>query len=260
MKIANDIFLWSVGNFLEKLDEPKLAKKVFKKMEHEIEIKKNYAKEFDLYKILKKYFKENEELKEYLEKLTKKIAEIDEEEHSEKENEKEKENGHQKKSKRKNTEESVKETKKSKKKNEEESDEEQEKPKKDKKEKEKSRKASKAKKEEEDDESDFDIDPKKIREKLGLNINYTKTANTPFRRIKEEDYEIKDKKLACNSWESYAQLSGNRFGEEANNKLKVTRGADFKKEKNKFKNKSGMGGGELMTNSLSIKFQDSDSD
>lgn len=115
----------------------------------------------------------------------------------------------------------------------------------------------------EDDDSDFDIDPQKIKAKLNLNIDPSILAknNQPFRRIKEEDIQIKDKKLTNNSWDYYAKLSGNENATHANEKLKVTAGKDFKKEKTKFKNKSGFGGNIVTTEIKSIKLcEDSDSD
>lgn len=131
----------------------------------------------------------------------------------------------------------------------------------DKKIKNKNSEKTKKKEVEEDDDSDFDIDPQKMKAKFNLNIDPSILVknNQPFRRIKEEDIEIKDSKLTNNSWDYYAKLSGNQNATHANEKLKVTAGKDFKKEKTKFKNKSGFGGNIVTTDIKSIKLcEDSD--
>ena len=54
--------------------------------------------------------------------------------------------------------------------------------------------------------------------------------------------------------------TGNDYGKVANEKLKVTKGRDFKKEKTKFKNKTAFGGYTIDTNVRSIPLEDADSD
>ncbi len=55
--------------------------------------------------------------------------------------------------------------------------------------------------------------------------------------------------------------TGDKFGKAANDKLIVTRGKDFRKEKNKFKNKTFHGGFTISQNVRSTKlYNDSDSD
>jgi hypothetical protein len=275
MKIANDLFLWCISNFLDKLNENKLADKLRKKISTELDIKPKYAKEFDMYKALKFYLKSNEKLQSYLEKLTEKLVG----EESEKEEEEEIKNDKKRKKsvnsnhngkvdllkkKRKMSCDSTdklshdKDFKvKSKTKVKEEIDEEE--TKKDSKPKNKTDLKANGKKDTKnisnDDESDFDIDPAKMREKYGIKVDQSvlNKPNTPFKRIKEEDYQISDNNLTNNSWDYYAKQTGNTFGNEANNRLKHTAGKDFKKEKTKFKNKSGFGGGQLTTEVKSIK-------
>ena len=54
----------------------------------------------------------------------------------------------------------------------------------------------------------------------------------PFQRIKT-DYV--PPALQDNSYEAYMKKTGDNFGLLANDKLKITRGKDFRKEKTKFK-------------------------
>lgn len=274
MKIANDLFLWCISNFLDKLNENKLAEKLRKKISSELDIKPKYAKEFDMYKALKLYLKSNEKLQTYLEKLTVKLVgdESEKDEEEEKKEKKRKESVHSNKNgkvellgkkKRRSTIDSndrlsfdkdFKVNKNSKTKEDSDDEEDKKKNAKSKLEvKANGKKDLKAKAKDED--SDFDIDPAKMREKFGLKIDDSvlKKPNAPFKRINEEDYQIKDNKLTNNSWENYAAQTGNTFGNEANNRLKHTAGRDFKKEKTKFKNKSGFGGGQLTTEVKSIK-------
>ena len=260
MKVARDLFLWSIGNFLEKIQEPKLAEKVHSKISTEIKIKKKYANDFCMYKAMKMYLKENKELKSYLENLTNLLME----EHSE-ESEDEKES--KKKSKPVEveiTKEKVKETKSKDllgKKRKKSSSTDKLSHDEDYKMKEKSKEKKKERKQTE--ESDFDIDPQKMRIKKGLDVDPSilNKKNAPFRRINEDDYKITNDKLKNNSWAEYAKITGNDFGIHANERLAPTRGKDFKKEKSKFKNKSGFGGTVLSTEVKSIKLKDdSDSD
>ena len=55
--------------------------------------------------------------------------------------------------------------------------------------------------------------------------------------------------------------TGDNFGKAANDKLIITRGKDFRKEKNKFKNKTFHGGFTISQGIRSTKlYNDSDSD
>jgi len=65
---------------------------------------------------------------------------------------------------------------------------------------------------------------------------------TPFQRI---DSKLKDGlhyDLQDNSYAGFMTKTGENYGHEANEKLKVTKGRDFRKEKTKFKNKTSFGG------------------
>ena len=126
----------------------------------------------------------------------------------------------------------------------EDKEEEEEKPKKKKKE-------DKKKKEEED--IDFDKMEFAPRPKASSNPD-----RVPFQRIKE-DSKILPPALQDNSYEAYMRKTGDNFGQLANEKLKVTRGKDFKKEKTKFKNKTSAGGMTISQTVRSIKLED-DSD
>jgi hypothetical protein len=312
MNIANDLFMWSISNFLDKMGENKLADNVRKNIVHDVQIKKKFAKEFDLYKCVKHYLKNNTELKEYLENLTKEIVGNDD---NESDNEikpvkatKEINGNHEKidkllgnKKQRKNTMESVDQlssdsgykvkTKKNKKDKKEknrktsivsnitvESEKVKKSKKKDKKisskvdeeesecevkvEKSKKNKNRKPSVKEETDD-DFEISPEAMKAKYNIQVNpeVLQKNNAPFKRIDENRFKVNDSRLINNSWDAYAAASGNSFAGVANNKLKVTAGKDFRKEKTKFKNKSGFGGAVLSTGVQSIKLNyDSDSD
>ena len=128
----------------------------------------------------------------------------------------------------------------------EDKEEEEEKPKKKKKKKE-----DKKKKEEED--IDFDKMEFAPRPKASSNPD-----RVPFQRIKE-DSKILPPALQDNSYEAYMRKTGDNCGQLANEKLKVTRGKDFKKEKTKFKNKTSAGGMTISQTVRSIKLED-DSD
>ena len=123
----------------------------------------------------------------------------------------------------------------------EDKEEEEEKPKKKKKE-------DKKKKEEED--IDFDKMEFAPRPKASSNPD-----RVPFQRIKE-DSKILPPALQDNSYEAYMRKTGDNFGQLANEKLKVTRGKDFKKEKTKFKNKTSAGGMTISQTVRSIKLED----
>jgi hypothetical protein len=91
------------------------------------------------------------------------------------------------------------------------------------------------------------------------NQNNNTAAKTPFKRIDDSLKDDLHKDLQDNSYEKYMNMSGDANGQLANEKLKFTKGRDFKKEKTKFKNKVGFGAGGISTQVRSIKL-DSDSD
>lgn len=128
-------------------------------------------------------------------------------------------------------------------------EEEEEKPKKD------TKKAKKQDKKEESEEEEYNFQFKKPIVSEPKN----KTPNAPFKRISETIIEKLDDNFKDNSYETFMMKSGNTYGKEANDKLKVVRGKDFKKEKTKFKNKSAAGSFAISTEVKSIKL-DLDSD
>ena len=82
----------------------------------------------------------------------------------------------------------------------------------------------------------------------------------PFKRI-DDDSITNNIKIKDNSYEAFMKKTGDNFGKAANDKLIVTRGKDFRKEKNKFKNKTFHGGFTISQNVRSTKlYNDSDSD
>ena len=224
-EICSDVLLLLIKNFLESVGEAKLAKKVSKQINHEVQISEKYQKKFNLNRMIKHYLKEHEDLKHYLEKVTKQILEAENEDSSSSEEEQK-----ELKKKRKKSDVSIKEKEKPAKRKNSDSVVSHKK------------KAVNKKVVEEDDGSDFDIDPKKMKEKLGLKIDpQVNTQKLPFCRIDSSKYQVDNHALADNSYEHYARVTGYTGGIEANNKLKVTAGRDFRKEKTKFKNKSGFG-------------------
>jgi hypothetical protein len=70
----------------------------------------------------------------------------------------------------------------------------------------------------------------------------TQEAKVPFKRISDSYKEVLPESLKDNSYEGFLAKSGNDYGREANEKLKFTKGRDFRKEKTKFKNKITHGG------------------
>ena len=91
------------------------------------------------------------------------------------------------------------------------------------------------------------------------NQNNGTAAKTPFKRIDDSLKDVLHRDLQDNSYEKYMNMSGDANGQLANEKLKFTKGRDFKKEKTKFKNKVGFGAGGISCQVRSIKL-DSDSD
>ncbi|KAI0672857.1 SRP40, C-terminal domain-containing protein, partial [Trametes maxima] len=69
-------------------------------------------------------------------------------------------------------------------------------------------------------------------------------SNTPFQRIKVDEVTYADERLKDNRFESRLALgaSANDYGARASRDLIVTRGAGFRKEKNKKKRGSYRGG------------------
>ena len=83
----------------------------------------------------------------------------------------------------------------------------------------------------------------------------------PFKRIDDSKlkYEVPEK-YRDNSYAAYLKQTGDNFGKAANDKLIVTRGKGFRKEKTKFKNKTFHGGVTISTTVRSIPLEDDSSE
>ena len=154
-----------------------------------------------------------------------------------------------------------KEEKKSKKKKKLEDSDNEEKPedKKDEEEEEKPKKSKNKdkKKKEEDEDIDLEKEVKFIpKPKSDNNPN-----RVPFKRIDDSKlkYEVPEK-YRDNSYAAYLKQTGDDFGKAANDKLIVTRGKGFRKEKTKFKNKTFHGGVTISTTVRSIPLEDDSSE
>lgn len=125
--------------------------------------------------------------------------------------------------------------------------EEEEKPKKSK---------NKDKKKKEEDDIDLEKEVKFIPKPKSDN----NPDRVPFKRI--DDSKLKHEvpeKYRDNSYAAYLKQTGDDFGKAANDKLIVTRGKGFRKEKTKFKNKTFHGGMTISTTVRSIPLEDDDS-
>ena len=278
MKIPLDFILRLMEKFLKEQEMDNVIKKLKKHFETPEEDFSDILSELSLQDIISKYVKDNKELKKKIKSKVKKYLEENKEEENEEEKEEEKLTTKKRKrtmssskeeikeNKRKRTlsnakeeKEEVKEEKKSiKKKKLEESDndekdkdseEEDKKPK-------KSKNKDKKKKEKEDDDIDLEKEVKFIpKPKSDNNPN-----RVPFKRI--DDSKLKHEvpeKYRDNSYAAYLKQTGDDFGKAANDKLIVTRGKGFRKEKTKFKNKTFHGGLTISTTVRSIPLEDDDS-
>ena len=132
-------------------------------------------------------------------------------------------------------------------KDEDKKDEEEEKPKKSK---------NKDKKKKDEDDIDLEKEVKFIPKPKSDN----NPDRVPFKRI--DDSKLKHEvpeKYRDNSYAAYLKQTGDDFGKAANDKLIVTRGKGFRKEKTKFKNKTFHGGMTISTTVRSIPLEDDDS-
>ena len=291
MKIPLDFFLRLIEKFLNEHEMEKVVKKLRKHFETPEEDFSDILSELSLQEIISKYVKENKALKKKIKSKIKKYMEenkVEEEEEKEEKQEKltskkrkrtlsnanqeetepkpekkrkrtmsstkeEKEEPKEKKRKRtlsnaKEEKEIIEEEKKSKKKKkEEESDKEEEKPK-------KAKNKDKKKKEEEINlEEEVKFIPKP---KSDNNPN-----RVPFKRI--DDSKLKHEvpeEYRDNSYAAYLKQTGDDFGKAANDKLIVTRGKGFRKEKTKFKNKTFHGGMTISTTVRSVPLEDDSSE
>ena len=291
MKIPLDFFLRLIEKFLNEHEMEKVVKKLRKHFETPEEDFSDILSELSLQEIISKYVKENKALKKQIKSKIKKYMEenkVEEEEEKEEKQEKltskkrkrtlsnanqeetepkpekkrkrtmsstkeEKEEPKEKKRKRtlsnaKEEKEIIEEEKKSKKKKkEEESDKEEEKPK-------KAKNKDKKKKEEDINlEEEVKFIPKP---KSDNNPN-----RVPFKRI--DDSKLKHEvpeEYRDNSYAAYLKQTGDDFGKAANDKLIVTRGKGFRKEKTKFKNKTFHGGMTISTTVRSVPLEDDSSE
>ena len=300
MKIPLDFFLRLIEKFLNEHELENVVKKLKKHFETPEEDFSDILSDLSLQDIISKYVKENKELKKKIkskikkymeenknededeneEKLTTKkrkrtLSNANEEEISSKPEKKrkrtmsstkeEKEEKVEKKRKRtmsnaKEETEEKKEEKKSKKKKKLEDSDNEEKPEDKKDEEEEKPKKSKnkdKKKKEEDEDIDLEKEVKFIpKPKSDNNPN-----RVPFKRIDDSKlkYEVPEK-YRDNSYAAYLKQTGDDFGKAANDKLIVTRGKGFRKEKTKFKNKTFHGGMTISTSVRSIKLEDDSSE
>ena len=291
MKIPLDFFLRLIEKFLNEHEMEKVVKKLRKHFETPEEDFSDILSELSLQEIISKYVKENKALKKKIKSKIKKYMEenkVEEEEEKEEKQEKltskkrkrtlsnanqeetepkpekkrkrtmsstkeEKEEPKEKKRKRtlsnaKEEKEIIEEEKKSKKKKkEEETDKEEEKPK-------KAKNKDKKKKEEDINlEEEVKFIPKP---KSDNNPN-----RVPFKRI--DDSKLKHEvpeEYRDNSYAAYLKQTGDDFGKAANDKLIVTRGKGFRKEKTKFKNKTFHGGMTISTTVRSVPLEDDSSE
>ena len=173
------------------------------------------------------------------------------EENEEKEEREEKPNKKRKRTMSSTKDEKEKEkTSKKRKKTEDKKEEEEEEEKEIKKEK-----KDKKKKKEEDEDIDLEKEVKFIpKPKSNNNPN-----RVPFKRIDDTNikYQIPEN-LRDNSYAAFMKQTGDDFGKAANDKLIVTRGKGFRKEKTKFKNKTFHGGMTISTSVRSIPLEDAD--
>ena len=296
MKIPLDFFLRLIEKFLEEQEFDNVIKKLKKHLEMPEEDFSDILSDLSLQNIISKYVKENKDLKKKLKSKSQKYLEenkVDDEEEKEKEkliskkrkrsmsNAKKEEEDEEKPKKRKRTMSNAKEEKqieekedkkeKSKRKrtmssakdekekstkkikNEDKSDDNDE----DKKEKEIKKEKKKKKKNEEDDE---DIDLEKEVKFIPKPKSDNNPNRIPFKRI--DDSNIKHQvpeNLRDNSYAAFMKQTGDDFGKAANDKLIVTRGKGFRKEKTKFKNKTFHGGMTISTTVRSIPLEDDSS-
>ena len=283
MKIPLDFFLRLIEKFLNEHELDNVVKKLKKHFETPEEDFSDILSELSLQEIISKYVKENKELKKKIKSKIKKYMEENKNESEdekpskeEKEeklttkkrkrtlsnaNEEEPELKYEKRRKRTMSstkeEKDIKEEKEEKKKKKRKrtlsnvSKEEHEEKKEEKKSK------NKDKKKKDDDDIDLEKEVKFIpKPKSDNNPN-----RVPFKRIDDSklNYEVPEK-YRDNSYAAYMKQTGDDFGKAANDKLIVTRGKGFRKEKTKFKNKTFHGGMTISTSVRSIKLEDDSSE
>ena len=286
MKIPLDFFLRLIEKFLNEHELDNVVKKLKKHFETPEEDFSDILSELSLQEIISKYVKENKELKKKIKSKIKKYMEENknesEDENPSKEEKEEKLTTKKRKrtlsnaneeepelkqeKRRKRTMSSTKEEKDIKEEKEEKEEKKEKKRKRtlsnvskeeheEKKEEKKSK--NKDKKKKDDDDIDLEKEVKFIpKPKSDNNPN-----RVPFKRIDDSklNYEVPEK-YRDNSYAAYMKQTGDDFGKAANDKLIVTRGKGFRKEKTKFKNKTFHGGMTISTSVRSIKLEDDSSE
>ena len=286
MKIPLDFFLRLIEKFLNEHELDNVVKKLKKHFETPEEDFSDILSELSLQEIISKYVKENKELKKKIKSKIKKYMEENKNESEDEKppkeekdeklttkkrkrtlsnaNEEEPELKYEKR--RKRTMSSTKEEKDIKEEKEEKEEKKEKKRKRtlsnvskeeheEKKEEKKSK--NKDKKKKDDDDIDLEKEVKFIpKPKSDNNPN-----RVPFKRIDDSklNYEVPEK-YRDNSYAAYMKQTGDDFGKAANDKLIVTRGKGFRKEKTKFKNKTFHGGMTISTSVRSIKLEDDSSE
>ena len=286
MKIPLDFFLRLVHKMMSDLGFDDIAKKINKHFETPEEDYNDILCDVSIKEMIIEYINNNKILKKKIKEKVKKLTEETDEEETEL---------LKKKKKRKNSKVSLNEEEEDKiiktnKKNRKNSkislneDEEEEKVIKTKKKNRKNSKISLNEDEEENEEKNLkkkkrknsNISEEKLKKKrknteesidLEKEVQFipkpkaeSNPERKPFKRI-DEDSITNPIKIKDNSYEAFMKKTGDKFGKAANDKLIVTRGKDFRKEKNKFKNKTFHGGFTISQNVRSTKlYNDSDSD
>ena len=283
MKIPLDFFLRLIEKFLNEHELDNVVKKLKKHFETPEEDFSDILSELSLQEIISKYVKENKELKK---KIKSKIKKYMEENKNESEDEKpskeekeeklttkkrkrtlsnanEEEPELKQEKRRKRTMSSTKEEKDIK----EEKEEKKEKKRKrtlsnvSKEEHEEKKEEKKSKNKEKKKKDDDDIDLEKEVKFIPKPKSDNNPNRVPFKRIDDSklNYEVPEK-YRDNSYAAYMKQTGDDFGKAANDKLIVTRGKGFRKEKTKFKNKTFHGGMTISTSVRSIKLEDDSSE
>ena len=283
MKIPLDFFLRLIEKFLNEHELDNVVKKLKKHFETPEEDFSDILSELSLQEIISKYVKENKELKKKIKSKIKKYMEENknesEDEKPSKEEKEEKLTTKKRKRTLSNANEEEPELKYEKRRKrtmsstKEENDIKEEKE--EKKEKKRKRTLSNVSKEEHEEKKeekksknkdkkkkdDDDIDLEKEVKFIPKPKSDNNPNRVPFKRIDDSklNYEVPEK-YRDNSYAAYMKQTGDDFGKAANDKLIVTRGKGFRKEKTKFKNKTFHGGMTISTSVRSIKLEDDSSE
>lgn len=263
MKVPLDLLLRLVEKMMIDLNLEDIAKKINKHFETPEEDYNDILSDVSLKEMIMEYINNNKSLKKKIKEKIKKLTEESEDEEKEETKRKKRKNSkisnnEEEEEKRNKTSTKKKKRKNSKVSNNEELNEEEEertfKNKKRKNSNTLSEEKVKKKRKKTEESIDLEKEVKFIPKPKGD----SNPERKPFKRI---DDTIKNNKLKDNSYEAYMKNTGDNFGKAANDKLIITRGKDFRKEKNKFKNKTFHGGFTISQGIRSTKlYNDSDSD